>query len=437
MTESDEYIATRNWKRPFFLVWSGQAFSLLGSQLVQFALIWYLTKQTGSATVLAMATLVGMLPQIFLGPLAGSYVDRHNRKRIMILADAGIALATLVLVFLFAFGFVQIWHIYAVMFLRSLGQAFHSPSFQASTSLIVPKDQLARIQGLNQLFNGGLNIISAPLGALLLELLPMHLVLAVDIITATIAVGTVLPVHIPQPVRELNGADGKPITFWADFRDGFRYVLTWPGMLIIIVMATLINFLLTPAGALTPLLITKYFGQGVVQLGWFEGISGVGVILGSLLLTAWGGFKKRVVTAFLGLVLMGFSFALIGFLSPEGFILSLVFMMIASFIMPFVNGSLGALLQTVVEPSRQGRVFTLTGSLATAMTPLGLLVAGPVADALGIQSWFIVGGLLCTALGILGFFIPSAMKIEAGRPADKVKEVPEVIETLEAVSTKL
>lgn len=423
-----------DWKKTFFLVWTGQAFSLLGSQLVQFALIWYLTKQTGSATVLATATLVGMLPQIFLGPLAGSYVDRHNRKCIMILADVGIALATLLLVFLFAFALIQIWHIYTIMFLRSLGQAFHSPSFQASTSLMVPKEHLARIQGLHQLFNGGLNIISAPLGALLLELLPMQWVLSVDILTAVIAVGTVLPIHIPQPARDLNGSDGKPISFWADFREGFRYVLTWPGMLIIIVMATLINFLLTPAGALTPLLITKHFGEGVVQLGWFEGVSGVGVIVGSLLLTVWGGFKKRVYTAFLGLILMGLPFVFIGLLSPQGFTLSLVFMLIASFIMPFVNGSLGALLQTVVEPSRQGRVFTLTSSLATAMTPVGLLVAGPVADALGIQAWFVVGGLLCTAMGLLGFFIPSVMNIEAGRPGEKIKEAPEVMEAIEVVS---
>jgi DHA3 family macrolide efflux protein-like MFS transporter len=433
MTETKGNVVAKIWKRPFFLVWSGQAFSLLGSQLVQFALIWYLTKQTGSATVLATATLVGMLPQIFLGPIAGSYVDRHNRRRIMILADGGIALVTLLLVSLFAFGIVQIWHIYALMLLRSLGQAFHSPAFMASTSLMVPKEQLTRIQGVNQMLNGGLNIISAPLGALLLELFPMQGVLAVDIITAAMAVCTVLSVSIPQPVRELNGADGKPISFWTDFREGFRYVLSWPGILIIIVMATLINFLLTPAGALAPLLITKHFGQGVVQLGWFEAVSGIGVIIGALLLSVWGGFKKRIVTAFVGLVGMGLPFAVVGILPAEGFLICLVMVLVSSVTMPIVNGTLGAVMQATVDPSRQGRVFTLTGSLATAMTPLGLLVAGPVADGLGIQSWYIVGGLICAAMGIIGLFIPSVMNIEAGHPGDKVK-VPEVMETIEAVS---
>src|SRR3972149_2030944 len=199
MAEQSLVVIGKNWKKPFFLVWSGQAFSLLGSQLVQFALIWYLTKQTGSATVLATATLVGMLPFIFLGPIAGSVVDRSNRRRIMILADSGIALSTLLLVALFAFGWVQIWHIYALMLVRSLGQAFHSPAFAASTSLMVPKEHLARVQGINQMLNGGLNIVSAPLGALMLELLPMQSVLSVDILTALIAVSTVLHMAIRQP----------------------------------------------------------------------------------------------------------------------------------------------------------------------------------------------------------------------------------------------
>jgi DHA3 family macrolide efflux protein-like MFS transporter len=399
---------------------------------VQFALIWYLTKQTGSATVLATATLVGMLPQIFLGPIAGSFVDRNNRKRIMVLADLSVALSTLVLVGLFALGWIQIWHIYALMLFRSLGQAFHSPAFTASTSLMVPKQHLARVQGINQMLNGGLNIVSAPLGALLLELLPMHGVLAVDIVTALIAVCSVLPISVPQPERELNGSDGKPIGFWADFREGFRYVLSWPGLLVIMVMATLINFLLTPASALTPLLITQHFGKGVLELGWLDGTVGVGVILGGLLLSIWGGFRRRIVTTFFGLIFMGLPFGFIGFLPPEGYLPSLVLGFIAGFMMPILNGSFGAVMQSSVDPSRQGRVFALAGSLANMMTPLGLLIAGPIADWLGIQAWFIVGGLLCAAMGVIGFFIPSAMNIEAGRPEHSATANPKIADVIEA-----
>ena len=325
-----------------------------------------------------------MLPVIVIGPLAGSIVDRSNRKRIMIVADSGIALVTLGLVALFALGWVQIWHIYVIMLLRSLGQAFHGPAFSASTSLMVPKEHLARIQGVNQMLNGGLNIVSAPLGAVLLGLLPMFGVLAIDIVTAVIAVSTVLPVFIPQPAREENGQPGKPATFWADFQEGFRYVLTWPGLLIVLVMAMLINLLLTPAASLSPLLITQHFGRGVVDLGWFEGIFAVGVIVGGLLLGIWGGFKRRMVNVLVGLVGLGLPMAAIGLVGPDGFNIALLMMLISGVMQPIVNGSLFAMLQATVDPSRQGRVFTLTGSLATAMAPLGLLVAGPLADSLGI-----------------------------------------------------
>ena len=139
-----------NWAARFFTVWGGQAFSLFGSSLVQFALVWYLTKQTGSATVLATATLVAMLPQIVLGAFVGALVDRWNRRLIMIIADGGIALATVALIYLFLSGQVQIWHIYLILMIRSLGQAFHFPAMQASTSLMVPEKHLTRISGANQ-----------------------------------------------------------------------------------------------------------------------------------------------------------------------------------------------------------------------------------------------------------------------------------------------
>ena len=174
--------------RPFYTLWVGQAFSLLGSQLVQFALIWWLTQQTGSATVLALASMVGLVPQVALGPFVGPLVDRWNRKRTMILADAVVALATLALAILFWLGIVEIWHVYVILFIRALGGTFHNPAMTASTSLIVPPEHLTRIQGINQMLNGGLNIISAPLGALLLQLLPIQGVLLIDLVTAFLAI---------------------------------------------------------------------------------------------------------------------------------------------------------------------------------------------------------------------------------------------------------
>ena len=175
-------IIPAKWMKPFLIVWSGQAFSLLGSNLVQFTLVWWLTKTTGSAIVLTTSTLVALLPEVLIGPFAGALVDRWNRKLVMIVADMAIAFATLILAVLYWMGFIQVWQIYVIMFIRSVGTAFHWPSMQASTSLMVPEQQLQRISGLNQALRGGLNIVGPPLAAFLLSVIPIAGVLCIDIV---------------------------------------------------------------------------------------------------------------------------------------------------------------------------------------------------------------------------------------------------------------
>lgn len=420
---TEEQFKNRNWRRPFITMWVGQALSLLGSQIVQFALVWYLTRETGSATVLTTATLVALLPQIFLGPIAGSIVDRGNRRRIMIIADSSVALTTILLAVLFASGIVEVWHIYVLMLVRSLGGAFHQPAFTASTTLMVPKEHLSRVQGFNQTLQGGLTIFSAPLGALLLEILPMQGVLAVDVFTALIAIGSILFIAIPQPERKQLAEGERPSTLWQDTRAGFSYVLTWPGLMVILVMATLLNLLLTPAFALLPLLVSKHFGGGAQELAILDVGFGIGVIAGGLLLGVWGGFKRRIVTAFVALICLGIGTGAVGLISADAFFLAVAAFVFAGISNPIVNGSIGATLQAVIDPGMQGRVFTLVGSLAMAMSPIGLLLAGPIADFLGLQSWFLLGGGLCIFMGLLAFMLPSVMKLEDGRPEPGKKAV--------------
>ena len=409
-------INQKKWTGPFFTIWSGQAVSLLGSQLVQFALIWWLTKTTGSATVLATATLVGMLPQVLLGPVAGALVDRWNRRLVMIVADSLVALATLGLAMLFWSGNVQIWHVYLLMFVRGLGGGFHWTAMQASTSLMVPNEHLSRIQGLNQMLNGAMNIGSAPLGALLLVVLPMQNILMIDIVTAAVAVTTLFITPIPQPKRHSSPENeaGK-VSLWADMRAGFNYVRNWPGLVMILVMATMINLLLTPASSLMPILVTNHFGGLALQLAWMEAAWGIGVVVGGLTLSAWGGFRRRVITSLLGLLLLGTVMSLIGLTPGWAFWLAVSLMFVAGFCNPIVNGPLFAVIQAVVAPDMQGRVFTLMVSVASAMTPLGLLIAGPTADLFGVRSWYVVGGVITALLGAGAFFIPAIMNIEEDR----------------------
>jgi DHA3 family macrolide efflux protein-like MFS transporter len=412
--ESPSQSETGKWAGRFFTIWSGQALSLFGSALVQFALIWWLTQKSGSATVLAIATLVGMLPQIVIGPFAGALVDRWNRRTIMIAADATIAAFSLLLAYLFATGNVQIWHIYAVMAVRALGGAFHYPAMAATTPLMVPKEQLTRVNGLNQALQGVNSLVAPPVGALLLSILPTQGILLIDVGTALLAILPLFFISIPQPQRqtEMRGQAMRP-SLVRDIRDALVYIRSIPGFTAIIFMALFLNFLLVPTTALTPLLITKHFGKGAIELGLMESVMGFGIITGGILLSIWGGFKKKIVTTLVGIVGLGLGVMLVGFAPANLFVLALAGNIILGLMLPVANGPVGALLQTIVRPDMQGRVMSLLNSGATAISPLGLLIAGPFSDWMGVRVWFWAGGILCILIAIIAFFVPVIMNVEA------------------------
>jgi DHA3 family macrolide efflux protein-like MFS transporter len=404
---------TSNWKAPFFTIWVGQAFSLIGSGLVQFALVWWLTTTTGSATVLATATLVAILPGVVLGPFAGALVDRWNRRVVMMMADGFIALATLGLAALYAVGAMQLWHVYVIMFLRAVGGSFHWPAMQASTSLMVPEEHLSRVAGLNQTMQGALNIIAPPLGAVLLGVLPLNGIMLIDVSTAMLAIAPLLFVHIPQPKRsEAALASGGLASVLSDVREGFRYIWSWPGMMLLGAMAAVLNFLYMPAFSLTPILVTKHFGGQALQLAWMESAWSVGIVAGGITLSVWGGFRRKMWTSLMGLFLQGIGTLLIGLSSPSAFGLALGSMFATGFMNVLVNGPIFALLQSKVAPEMQGRVFMLIGSVTGIMSPLGMAIAGPVADALGVQLWFVLAGAVCVAMASAAVFVPALMHLD-------------------------
>ena len=415
----------KNWAVRFFTIFTGQAFSLFGSSLVQFALIWYLTKETGSATVLATASLFAMLPQILLGPIAGTVVDRGNRRLIMILSDASIALSTLLLAYLFWSNTVEIWHIYAILAIRSAGGAFHYPAMAASTTLMVPKEQLSRVAGANQTLQGLVSIVAPPVGALLVEALSNENILMIDVVTAIIGITPLLFFSIPQPKKAKDHESAPKASFMQDFTAGFKYIVAWPGLLLLATMATLLNFLLAPTSALTPLLVTKYFNLGALELGSLDSLFGVGMIAGGVTLGLWGGFKKKIVTSLTGIALFSFAILAIAAAPADKFWIMLVAMSVFGFLMPLVNGPIHALFQSVVEPEMQGRVLSLVSSVAQAMMPLSLIVAGPVTDATSYQAWFWVAGILNLAIALVGFFIPALMNIENNHAGATLKTSPD------------
>ena len=404
--------AEGSWKLPFFSIWAGQAVSLFGSNIVQFALVWWLTVETGSATVLAIASLAGILPQIALGPIAGAYVDRLDRRKVMIAADGLVGLVSVGLVYLFWTGDVQIWHVYLALVLRAVGGSFHWAAFQASTSLMVPNQQLSRVAGMNQTLYGLLNIIAPPIGALMMGLLPLSQVLLVDVGTALLAVIPLLFVSIPRPKRQAESPDGKPQSIWQDIRDGACYIRSWPGLVYLIALAMVIKVALTPAFSLVPLLVSDHFEGGAAQLSFVESAIGIGIVLGGLLLGAWGGFKKKIYSTMAGLVVLGVGLIAVGLTPPAWF----WFLILSTFVMgltiPMIDGPIMAILQGTVAPEMQGRVMTLMGSLVWITSPLGLAVAGPVSDWAGIQVWYLIAGVLCVAATLAGLRLPALVHIE-------------------------
>jgi DHA3 family macrolide efflux protein-like MFS transporter len=369
--------------KKFFVLWSSQAASLFGSAVVQFALAWYLTRETGSATVLATALMVAIIPSVVLGPFVGPLIDRWSRKKIMIVSDSFISLLTVVLVVLFYTHNIQVWHIYLIMAGRSIGDTFQSPALGASIPMIVPEKQLVRANGLFQMLQNAIRIIAPIAGAFLMEELPMQGVLSVDIITAVIAVGCLLPLGIPQPPRTVP--EGKA-NYQNEMKAGFHYIWARPGLVILIGMMALLVFSATPAASLFPILVNKHLGGDVIKLGWIVTAQGIGGILGGLLLGAWGGFKKRMRTALTGFMIMIPCSIIVGFTSEKIFYITtvdaLVFMGLGN---AFVSAPLTAIMNSVIAKDMQGRVFALYGSIVTLMMPLGLIIGGPVADALGIR----------------------------------------------------
>jgi len=417
----------KNWAARFFTIWSGQAVSLFGSSLVHFALIWWLTQKTGSATVLAFASLAGMLPQVLFGPFAGALVDRWNRRWVMILADALIALATLILIYLFATDQAQAWHVYAILAIRSLGGSFHFPAMSASTPLMVPEDKLTRVNGLNQTLQGLNAMVAPPVGALLISVMPTHNILMIDVATALLAIVPLFFFSIPQPVRqEISEAEAKP-SLLQDVREALVYMRSWPGLVAILVMAIIINGLLTPAASLMPILVTKHFGQGPLQLGFVDTAWGVGIIAGGLLLSVWGGFKRKIATTMTGIIGIGTGIIMVG-LAPAGwFPLALAGMFITGVTNPIANGPLMAIVQSIVKPEMQGRVMSLITTFATGITPISLMVAGPISDAIGIRTWFWISGIITLLMGFGGFFSRTVMSVEDNHNTDEASSSPSMV----------
>ncbi|MCR8842374.1 MFS transporter [Paenibacillus sp. SC116] len=398
----------QNWKRSFFTIWAGQAVSLITSAVVQMAIILHLTDTTGSAMVLSIATMVGFLPQAVLGTMIGVLVDRWNRKLVMIGADLFIAAAGAILALVTLTMDLPIWVVMVVLFVRSVGTAFHTPALSAATPLLVPEDQLTKCAGYSQSVQSVSYILSPAIGAFLYASWELGAIIALDVVGAIIACITVALIKIPNPDSQHANAESS---FIEETKEGYRVFKQSKGLFALLWIGALYALVIMPINALFPLMSMGHFGGTATHVSIVEIVFAVGMLVGGLLLGAWGGFKKRAFSIIFSIALMGISLLISGLLPIDGFVIFVLCSALMGFSSPFYSGVQMALIQEQIEPEYLGRVFGLLGSIMSFAMPFGLILSGIFADQIGIATWFMLSGVGVMGIAILCALIPSIRKL--------------------------
>jgi len=408
MNESVE-LQNRNWKRNFFTIWTGQAVSKFSSSILQFAMIWYLTDTTESAAVVSFAVFLAFFPQAILGPISGVVIDRYNRKMIMVLSDVLIALVGLAMAVAGFTGTLETWMILVVLFLRTVGTAFHSPCMQAVTPQIVPSDQLTRCAGYSQALTSVSDIFSPAAAALLYQIWSLEAIVMLDVFGAMVACATLAIAWIPKLER---AAERKKITMAQDILEGFQVLRQNKGVFYLAMVTGLYTIALMPVSALFPLMSMSYFGGTSTHASISEIVFSIGFMMGSVVLSAWGGTKNRVYTVFGSYMLMATSLIAAGLLPSTGFLFFAVCCFLIGFSGPFYWGTYTPIIQTHFKGEYLGRVLTLTGCFRYFFGPIGLGVESILSEYFGINSWFMVGGVLVLISAILLLAVPAIRKCD-------------------------
>jgi len=414
-----------HWRRKYFTILSGQAISMITSGVLQMALIFYLTEKTGSALVLSLATFFGFLPQALLGPFIGVWVDRWSRKAVMIGADLFIAVAGVGLAIIALKIEPPIWTVLAILFLRSVGAAFHTPAMSAVTPLIVPEDMLVKCAGYSSSIQSVSFLVSPAIAAVVYKSWSISAIVGLDVLGAIIAVLFVAFIAIPKPEKsELVGQE----SFFSDLKNGWMAIRDDKGLFQMLWIGTLYMLVFMPINALFPLMSMGYFGGTTTHAAIAETAFSAGMLAGGLVLGAWGGFKRRILTLGLSVILMGAGFAASGLLPTWGFVGFAVLCVVMGFAAPF-HGVQTAIFQERIAPECLGRVFSLSMSMMSLAMPVGLMLAGAFAEVIGVHNWFLISGLLVIAIALLMLSMPAIRSLDdKPAPETAVEAASELVE---------
>lgn len=405
----------RNWKRDIILFLTSQTISLFGSSLVQYAITWYITLKTQSGVMMTISIICGFLPTFFLSPFAGVWADRYNRKILIMLSDSMIAAATLVLAILFLTGHKYTWLLFVVSAIRALGAAIQIPAVGAFIPQIVPEDKLTKVNATNGSIQSLVMLISPMLSGALLTMASIEAIFFIDVVTAAIGVSTLLlflhvPVHAKAMEKQATG-------YFSDMAEGFNYIKNHEYVKKFFIFCAFFFVLVSPAAFLTPLQVSRTFGNDVWRLTAVEITFSAGMMVGGIIMAYWGGFKNKIHTMTMSCIIIGISTFALGVIPI--FWVYLTFMILIGIAMPIFNTPSTVLLQEKVEGDFMGRVFGVLAMISSVMMPMGMLIFGPLSDIIKIEWLLIITGIL---MFIQSFFlIGDKALIEAGKSVTKTE----------------
>jgi DHA3 family macrolide efflux protein-like MFS transporter len=422
----------------FVVVWLGQIVSVLASAMSQFGLTIWMYDQTQSALAMGMMQVFFITPFLLISPIAGVMVDRHNRKLMMMVSDLAAGVATLAILVLMYFGVMEYWHLYVTSVVYGLGMAFQWPAYSAAISTMVPKEHLGRANGMMSLIEAGPGVFAPLLAGALLPIITLTGILFFDVVTFLFAIGALMIVHIPQPLRTEEGKQGEG-SIWKEAAYGFKYIFARPSLLglqLVFFMGNL--FAGIGYTVMAPMILARTDSNSLI-FGSVQTAGAIGGLIGGVIMSAWGGLKRRVHGVLGGWIWSGLAMAVLGL--TGGIPVWLAGSVLGALVGPLINGSNQAIWQSKVAPDVQGRVFSARRLIAWLTNPISPIIAGVLADYLlepaaragtglpAMFSWMVgtgpgsgmglllvICGLASALVGIAGYFVPAIHNAETILP---------------------
>jgi len=440
----------------FSIVWVGQIISVLASSMTGFGMTLWMYKQTESATAMALMQVAFITPFLVLSPLAGAMVDRYNRKLMMMISDLCAVLSTLAILILYTTGLLEFWHLYVAAVINGLGNTFQWPAYSAAISTMVPKEQYGRANGMMSLIESGPGVLAPMIAGAILALSlqgpfdSFALIMLIDLITFFFAISTLLIVYVPQPEKTMEGQKAQG-NIWKESWYGFQYIFQRPSLLGLQMIFFFGNLFTGMGFAIFAPMILARTDQNSLIFGSVQTAGAVGGIIGGLLMSAWGGFKRRVHGVLTGWILFGLFFAVFG--ASSSLTVWLPVTVLAMMVSPLINTSNQSIWQSKVAPDVQGRVFSARRLIAWFAQPIAPVIAGILADfvmepamksdtiladnfgpifgtgpgaGMGVLVFF--AGLAASVVGLTGYFIHTIRNAEDVLPDhDQLEKVEEPV----------